>query len=152
MGSAGHAGNVGHASFSSAQFPISSSVSHASSGSIATHAAPDPHPHLGVTLATRIRHALAAGARAIEAVFGLDLDADEPPVAEPTSEAPPCQSAEDCGEGELGHGTVCDHWSQEPRVVGVCREACRTDDDCPAAMECHWGLDPAGPSWGGCIE
>jgi hypothetical protein len=147
-----HGGNVSHGSFSNAHFPASSSVSHASSGGTVTQAAPAAHPHFAVALANGIRHALAAGARAIEAALGLDIATDEPPVAEPAPEATACRTADDCGEGELGQGTVCDHWSEEPRALGVCRDACRSDDDCPAPMECHWDLDPAGPSCGGCVE
>ncbi len=153
MGAAAHGGSVGHASFSNAHFPISSSVSHASSGGapgLAPRAAPTDHPHLGATLANGLRHALDAGARALEAALGLAVA--EPPGSDPPDDAPACRTAADCGEGELGHGTVCDHWSQEPRVVGLCREACRTDADCPAPMECQWGLDPDGPNRGGCVE
>lgn len=154
MGSA-HGGSAGHESFSNAHFPTSSSsVSHASGAlTPAGHAAPTAHAHPGVTFVAGIRHAIAAGARAIEAALGLESATDEPPGAEPDPDAPACRTADDCGEGDLGHGTICDHWSQKPRAAGICREACRNDDDCPIPMECHWDLDPDGPSWkGGCVE
>ncbi len=146
-GSAAHASNAGHGSFSGAHLPVTSSLARGASAA-ATHATPVWHPHVADGFAAGLRHALVAAFDAVLGVAADDAAISEPPPDDDRT----CQSAEDCGDGELQHGTVCDHWSQEPRSLGICREACRTDDDCPPALECHWGLDPEGPSWGGCVE
>jgi hypothetical protein len=81
--------------------------------------------------------------------------APAPPRADPPAVLPEakCRSAEDCGDGVLEHGTVCDRTRRgnDPNAVGVCREACRDDRDCPPAYMCVYSLDPVDASWAGCV-
>jgi hypothetical protein len=70
-----------------------------------------------------------------------------------TPESLACTSVQDCGDGELGHGAVCDRASFELGIgaAGVCREACRDANDCPAGNSCVAGLDPDDTDWLGCV-
>ena len=66
---------------------------------------------------------------------------------------PSCGSVQDCGDGELGYGAVCDRASfgLGSDGTGVCREACRDDNDCPTGTACTAGLDPDDTDWLGCL-
>jgi len=63
---------------------------------------------------------------------------------------PACRAVSDCGDGMLGHGSLCDR-STGDSSAGTCREACRDDGDCDTASQCLAGLDPDGPNWAGCV-
>ncbi len=151
-GAAGHAGNVGHPSLSSVHLPVASAAASTSKPGTVLQSAPHAHPGLGHALAAGIQRALAVGVDVIESTLGLDPGPDAEASGEALSVPGACLSVEDCGDGELGHGAVCDHWSVEPRSMGICREACRNDGDCPGSLVCHWSLDPDDASWGGCVE
>jgi hypothetical protein len=66
----------------------------------------------------------------------------------------PCQSVADCGEGTLQQGVVCDRSARRGDIdaIGICRDACRDDRDCPSPLRCLFGLDPTDMRWGGCRE
>ncbi len=66
-----------------------------------------------------------------------------------------CRSAADCGDG-VGHGAVCDEAApvlvgEDERKFGLCRDACRDDDDCPGSASCEDSLDPENDDWAGCV-
>jgi len=151
MDSGAHSGSAAHASWSNVHFPIASTGGHGVSAAVALPA-PGIQHHFGHAFAAGIRQALAVGVDVIEAALGLAPSPGDGPTSEAPAGGGACQSAEDCGDGELGHGTVCDHWTAEPRSRGICREACRNDADCPASLVCRFGLDPDDASWGGCAE
>ncbi len=76
-----------------------------------------------------------------------------PPAAAPGGPAL-CSMAVDCGDGAQGHGTVCDKTSEvtvDDLDYGVCREACRGDDDCPHGTSCQDSIDPQNDDWAGCV-
>ncbi len=66
-----------------------------------------------------------------------------------------CRRASDCGAGSQGHGALCDKSEGfsdgAGHSVGLCRDACRTDDDCPHDWSCEDGLDPENSAWSGCV-
>jgi hypothetical protein len=63
-----------------------------------------------------------------------------------------CHSFEDCGEGILHQGVLCDRSAsgRDFKAAGICRDACRDDNDCPKPFRCFFNLDPADATWGGC--
>lgn len=84
-----------------------------------------------------------------------------PPALEDTAIPPPqlpgdvplaCHSFADCGEGVLHQGVLCDRSASggDLNAAGICRDACRDDDDCPRPFRCIFNLDPADATWGGC--
>jgi hypothetical protein len=66
----------------------------------------------------------------------------------------PCHGVADCGDGALQQGAVCDRSAHRGDVdaIGICRDACRDDRDCPSGFGCLFGLDPTDRTWGGCRE
>ena len=40
---------------------------------------------------------------------------------------------------------------EHTRSFGICREACRDDDDCPEGDSCDDMLDPENSDWSGCV-
>lgn len=64
-----------------------------------------------------------------------------------------CFAATDCHDGTQGHGAVCDRAASgmDQGAIGVCRDACRDNNDCPEGSACVNSLDPDDTSWAGCF-
>jgi hypothetical protein len=108
--------------------------------------------HLRQAVAVAIDGAEIGAEAASDMVQLTEVVAPDADLA-PPSYGGKCRSFADCGDGTLGQGVVCDRTARalDPNAVGVCRDACRTTLDCPAPLQCHAGIDPADPSWAGCV-